>query len=139
LARLKTTYAPCADPDGRLQGSGKTTTTARLAKRLKRPRRQARADGLAFDVTPPRRDGTAGDLGVPDRVDTAADRQSENPSDRERAKNAGIHGRHYRRLNMPLIPRAVVDRSEELMQIKVEAVRDVANPREIFCCVGQTA
>jgi signal recognition particle GTPase len=56
-----------------LQGSGKTTTTAKLAKR-----------------EPPCRDGTAGDSGRPNRCRYAAHRQGREPrADRKARQNPG--------------------------------------------------
>ncbi len=56
-----------------LQGSGKTTTSAKIALRLAKQRQTPRADGLARHP-PPRGDGAAGDARQIHRGRRAADR-----------------------------------------------------------------
>ena len=76
-----------------LQGSGKTTTTAKLAKRLTEKRRQAGADGLARHQ-PPGGDGTAGHPRRPDRRRHPADRQGRRPGrHRQTRQDTGRPGR----------------------------------------------
>ena len=86
-----------------LQGSGKTTTTAKLAKRLKERERQARADGLARHQ-PPGGDGAAADPRRPDRRRHPADREGrDRRPDRQARQDPGeprrlrrLHARHRR-------------------------------------------
>ena len=72
-----------------LQGSGKTTTTAKIAKRLKERDKTTRADGLARHA-PARRAGTACRFSAQQiGVDTLADRSSRPDAARDRQARDG--------------------------------------------------
>ena len=72
-----------------LQGSGKTTTTAKLAKRL-HERERKRVLMASLDTRAPGRDGAAGGARPPDRHRHAADRPGPGPGgDRQACAPAG--------------------------------------------------
>ncbi len=114
-----------------LQGSGKTTTTAKLAKRL------TERDGkkilmASLDVNRPAAMEQLAILGKQIGVDTLPIVKGEDPvTIAKRAKTqAGLGG--YDVYLLDTAGRLSID--EELMQ-QVEAVRDVANPRETLLVV----
>ncbi|MEO0390849.1 MAG: signal recognition particle protein [Pseudomonadota bacterium] len=114
-----------------LQGGGKTTTTAKLAKRL------TEKDGkrvlmASLDVNRPAAMEQLAILGVQIGVDTLPIVKGEDPvSIAKRAKTqAGLGG--YDVYMLDTAGRLSID--EELMA-QVEAVRDVANPRETLLVV----
>jgi len=114
-----------------LQGSGKTTTTAKLAKRLTE-REGKKVLMASLDVNRPAAMEQLQILGVQIGVDTLPIVKGENPVQiAKRAKTtAGLGG--YDVYMLDTAGRLSID--EELMQ-QVEAVRDVANPRETLLVV----
>jgi signal recognition particle subunit SRP54 len=114
-----------------LQGSGKTTTTAKLAKRLK-DREGKRVLMASLDVNRPAAMEQLAILGVQIGVDTLPIVKGENPVQiAKRAKTQAAMG-GYDVYMLDTAGRLSID--EELMQ-QVEAVRDVANPRETLLVV----
>ncbi len=114
-----------------LQGSGKTTTTAKLAKRLK-DRDGKRVLMASLDVNRPAAMEQLAILGVQIGVDTLPIVKGENPVQiAKRAKTQAAMG-GYDVYMLDTAGRLSID--EELMQ-QVEAVRDVANPRETLLVV----
>ncbi|SLN55624.1 signal recognition particle protein [Pseudooctadecabacter jejudonensis] len=114
-----------------LQGSGKTTTTAKLAKRLKE-RDGKKVLMASLDVNRPAAMEQLQILGVQIGVDTLPIVKGEDPvAIAKRAKTqANLGG--YDVYMLDTAGRLSID--EELMQ-QVEAVRDVANPRETMLVV----
>ena len=113
-----------------LQGSGKTTTTAKLAKRLKE-RGQTRSYGV-LGREPPRRDGTAANFGAQIGVDTLPIVKGEDPvAIAKRAKTQASLG-GYDVYMLDTAGRLHID--QELIA-QAAAVRDVANPRETLLVV----
>jgi signal recognition particle subunit SRP54 len=114
-----------------LQGSGKTTTTAKLAKRLKE-REGKKVLMASLDVNRPAAMEQLAILGQQIGVDTLPIVKGEDPvAIAKRAKTqAGLGG--YDVYLLDTAGRLSID--EELMQ-QVEAVRDVANPRETLLVV----
>lgn len=114
-----------------LQGGGKTTTTAKLAKRLK-DREGKRVLMASLDVNRPAAMEQLAILGQQIGVDTLPIVKGENPvAIAKRAKTqAGLGG--YDVYMLDTAGRLSID--EELMA-QVEAVRDVANPRETLLVV----
>jgi len=114
-----------------LQGSGKTTTTAKLAKRLKE-REGKRVLMASLDVNRPAAMEQLQILGVQIGVDTLPIVKGEDPVQiAKRAKTQASLG-GYDVYMLDTAGRLSID--EELMQ-QVEAVRDVANPRETMLVV----
>ena len=114
-----------------LQGSGKTTTTAKLAKRMKE-RDGKRVLMASLDVNRPAAMEQLQILGVQIGVDTLPIVKGENPVQiAKRAKTQASLG-GYDVYMLDTAGRLSID--EELMQ-QVEAVRDVANPRETLLVV----
>jgi len=114
-----------------LQGSGKTTTTAKLAKRMKE-REGKKVLMASLDVNRPAAMEQLQILGVQIGVDTLPIVKGENPVQiAKRAKTAAAMG-GYDVYLLDTAGRLSID--EELMQ-QVEAVRDVANPRETLLVV----
>ncbi|MEP1611843.1 MAG: signal recognition particle protein [Roseobacter sp.] len=114
-----------------LQGGGKTTTTAKLAKRLKE-KDGKRVLMASLDVNRPAAMEQLAILGMQIGVDTLPIVQGEDPvAIAKRAKTqAGLGG--YDVYMLDTAGRLSID--EELMQ-QVEAVRNVANPRETLLVV----
>ncbi|MBY6003124.1 signal recognition particle protein [Salipiger bermudensis] len=114
-----------------LQGGGKTTTTAKLAKRLKE-RDGKKVLMASLDVNRPAAMEQLAILGTQIGVDTLPIVKGEDPvSIAKRAKTqAGLGG--YDVYMLDTAGRLSID--EELMA-QVEAVRDVANPRETLLVV----
>ena len=114
-----------------LQGSGKTTTTAKLAKRMKE-RDGKKVLMASLDVNRPAAMEQLQILGVQIGVDTLPIVKGEDPvAIAKRAKTtASLSG--YDVYMLDTAGRLSID--EELMQ-QVEAVRDVANPRETLLVV----
>ncbi|MEP5729032.1 MAG: signal recognition particle protein [Sulfitobacter sp.] len=114
-----------------LQGGGKTTTTAKLAKRLKE-RDGKRVLMASLDVNRPAAMEQLAILGVQIGVDTLPIVKGEDPvAITKRAKTqAGLGG--YDVYMLDTAGRLSID--EELMQ-QVEAVRDVVTPRETLLVV----
>ena len=114
-----------------LQGSGKTTTTAKLAKWLKE-REGKRVLMASLDVNRPAAMEQLQILGTQIGVDTLPIVKGESPvAIAKRARTqAGMGG--YDVYMLDTAGRLSID--EELMQ-QVEAVRDVANPRETLLVV----
>jgi len=114
-----------------LQGGGKTTTTAKLAKRLKE-KEGKRVLMASLDVNRPAAMEQLAILGTQIGVDTLPIVQGEDPvAIAKRAKTqAGLGG--YDVYMLDTAGRLSID--EELMQ-QVEAVRNVANPRETLLVV----
>ena len=114
-----------------LQGSGKTTTTAKLAKRLKE-REGKKVLMASLDVNRPAAMEQLQILGAQIGVDTLPIVKGENPVQiAKRAKTQAAMG-GYDVYMLDTAGRLSID--EELMQ-QVEAVRDVANPRETLLVV----
>ena len=114
-----------------LQGSGKTTTTAKLAKRLKE-REGKRVLMASLDVNRPAAMEQLQILGAQIGVDTLPIVKGEDPVQiAKRAKTQASLG-GYDVYMLDTAGRLSID--EELMQ-QVEAVRDVANPRETMLVV----
>ncbi len=114
-----------------LQGSGKTTTTAKLAKRLKE-RDGKRVLMASLDVNRPAAMEQLQILGAQIGVDTLPIVKGEDPVQiAKRAKTQASLG-GYDVYMLDTAGRLSID--EELMQ-QVEAVRDVANPRETMLVV----
>jgi len=114
-----------------LQGSGKTTTTAKLAKRLKE-REGKKVLMASLDVNRPAAIEQLQILGVQIGVDTLPIVKGEDPvSIAKRAKTQANMG-GYDVYMLDTAGRLSID--EELMQ-QVEAVRDVSNPRETLLVV----
>ncbi len=114
-----------------LQGGGKTTTTAKLAKRLKE-RDGKRVLMASLDVNRPAAMEQLAILGVQIGVDTLPIVKGENPVQiAKRAKTQAAMG-GYDVYMLDTAGRLSID--EELMQ-QVEAVRNVANPRETLLVV----
>ena len=114
-----------------LQGSGKTTTTAKLARRMKE-RDGKRVLMASLDVNRPAAMEQLQILGVQIGVDTLPIVKGENPVQiARRAKTQASLG-GYDVYMLDTAGRLSID--EELMQ-QVEAVRDVANPRETLLVV----
>ena len=114
-----------------LQGSGKTTTTAKLAKRLKE-REGKKVLMASLDVNRPAAMEQLQILGVQIGVDTLPIVKGEDPvSIAKRAKTQANMG-GYDVYMLDTAGRLSID--EELMQ-QVEAVRDVSNPRETLLVV----
>jgi signal recognition particle subunit SRP54 len=114
-----------------LQGGGKTTTTAKLAKRLKE-RDGKRVLMASLDVNRPAAMEQLAILGQQIGVDTLPIVKGENPVQiAKRAKTqAGLGG--YDVYMLDTAGRLSID--EELME-QVKSVRDVANPRETLLVV----
>ncbi|ABG30959.1 signal recognition particle protein [Roseobacter denitrificans] len=114
-----------------LQGSGKTTTTAKLAKRLKE-KDGKRVLMASLDVNRPAAMEQLAILGAQIGVDTLPIIAGQDPvAIAKRAKTqAGLGG--YDVYMLDTAGRLSID--EELMQ-QVEAVRDVASPRETLLVV----
>ncbi|MFW2588622.1 signal recognition particle protein [Sagittula sp. SSi028] len=114
-----------------LQGGGKTTTTAKLAKRLKE-RDNKKVLMASLDVNRPAAMEQLAILGTQIGVDTLPIVKGEDPvAIAKRAKTqAGLGG--YDVYLLDTAGRLSID--EELMA-QVEAVRDVANPRETILVV----
>ncbi len=114
-----------------LQGSGKTTTTAKLAKRLKE-REGKRVLMASLDVNRPAAMEQLAILGAQIGVDTLPIIAGQDPvAIAKRAKTqAGLGG--YDVYMLDTAGRLSID--EELMQ-QVKAVRDVATPRETLLVV----
>ena len=114
-----------------LQGGGKTTTTAKLAKRLKE-REGKKVLMASLDVNRPAAMEQLAILGKQIGVDTLPIVKGEDPvSIAKRAKTqAGLGG--YDVYMLDTAGRLSID--DELMA-QVEAVRDVANPRETLLVV----
>jgi len=114
-----------------LQGGGKTTTTAKLAKRLK-DRDHKKVLMASLDVNRPAAMEQLAILGAQIGVDTLPIVKGENPvAIAKRAKaQASLGG--YDVYMLDTAGRLSID--EELMA-QVEAVRDVANPRETLLVV----
>lgn len=114
-----------------LQGGGKTTTTAKLAKRLK-DRDGKKVLMASLDVNRPAAMEQLAILGTQIGVDTLPIVKGEDPvAIAKRARTqAGLGG--YDVYMLDTAGRLSID--EELMQ-QVEAVRDVANPRETLLVV----
>jgi Signal recognition particle GTPase len=114
-----------------LQGSGKTTTTAKLAKRLK-DRDGKKVLMASLDTNRPAAMEQLAILGTQIGVDTLPIVKGEDPvTIAKRAKTqAGLGG--YDVYLLDTAGRLSID--EELMT-QVEAVRDVANPRETLLVV----
>ncbi len=114
-----------------LQGGGKTTTTAKLAKRLK-DRDGKKVLMASLDVNRPAAMEQLAILGMQIGVDTLPIVKGETPvAIAKRAKTqAGLGG--YDVYMLDTAGRLSID--EELMQ-QVEAVRDVADPRETLLVV----
>ncbi|WP_010142026.1 signal recognition particle protein [Oceanicola sp. S124] len=114
-----------------LQGGGKTTTTAKLAKRLKE-REGKKVLMASLDVNRPAAMEQLAILGTQIGVDTLPIVKGEDPvAIARRAKTqAGMGG--YDVYMLDTAGRLSID--EELMA-QVEAVRDVANPRETLLVV----
>ncbi|MBW4980974.1 signal recognition particle protein [Mameliella sp. CS4] len=114
-----------------LQGGGKTTTTAKLAKRLKE-RDGKKVLMASLDVNRPAAMEQLAILGTQIGVDTLPIVKGEDPvTIAKRAKTqAGLGG--YDVYMLDTAGRLSID--EELMA-QVEAVRDVANPRETILVV----
>ncbi|MCC1490979.1 signal recognition particle protein [Cognatishimia sp. F0-27] len=114
-----------------LQGGGKTTTTAKLAKRLKE-RDGKKVLMASLDVNRPAAMEQLAILGTQIGVDTLPIVKGEDPvAIAKRAKTqAGLGG--YDVYMLDTAGRLSID--EELMA-QVEAVRDVANPRETILVV----
>ena len=114
-----------------LQGGGKTTTTAKLAKRLTE-KEGKRVLMASLDVNRPAAMEQLAILGVQIGVDTLPIVKGEDPvAIAKRAKTqAGLGG--YDVYMLDTAGRLSID--EELMA-QVEAVRDVANPRETILVV----
>ncbi|MFC4667629.1 signal recognition particle protein [Seohaeicola nanhaiensis] len=114
-----------------LQGGGKTTTTAKLAKRLKE-REGKRVLMASLDVNRPAAMEQLAILGVQIGVDTLPIVKGENPVQiAKRAKTQASLG-GYDVYMLDTAGRLSID--EELME-QVKAVRDVANPRETLLVV----
>ncbi len=114
-----------------LQGGGKTTTTAKLAKRLKE-RDGKRVLMASLDANRPAAMEQLAILGRQIGVDTLPIVKGEDPGpDREARQDPG-RARRLRRLHARHRRPPHID--EELMA-QVEAVRDVANPRETLLVV----
>ncbi len=114
-----------------LQGSGKTTTTAKLAKRLKE-REGKKVLMASLDVNRPAAMEQLQILGVQIGVDTLPIVKGEDPVQiAKRAKTQASLG-GYDVYLLDTAGRLSID--EELMQ-QVAAVRDVANPRETLLVV----
>ena len=114
-----------------LQGGGKTTTTAKLAKRLT-DRDGKRVLMASLDVNRPAAMEQLAILGTQIGVDTLPIVKGENPVQiAKRARTAASMG-GYDVYMLDTAGRLSID--EELMA-QVEAVRDVANPRETLLVV----
>ena len=114
-----------------LQGGGKTTTTAKLAKRLK-DRENKKVLMASLDVNRPAAMEQLQILGTQIGVDTLPIVKGENPVQiAKRAKTQASLG-GYDVYMLDTAGRLSID--EELMA-QVEAVRDVANPRETLLVV----
>ncbi|WP_050928692.1 signal recognition particle protein [Aestuariivita boseongensis] len=114
-----------------LQGSGKTTTTAKLAKRLKE-REGKKVLMASLDTNRPAAMEQLAILGTQIGVDTLPIVKGEDPvAIAKRAKTQASLG-GYDIYMLDTAGRLSID--EELMQ-QVEAVRDVANPRETLLVV----
>ncbi len=114
-----------------LQGSGKTTTTAKLAKRLK-DRDGKKVLMASLDTNRPAAMDQLAILGVQIGVDTLPIVKGEDPvAIAKRAKTQASLG-GYDIYMLDTAGRLSID--EELMQ-QVAAVRDVANPRETLLVV----
>ncbi|QOL81640.1 signal recognition particle protein [Pseudooceanicola spongiae] len=129
--KLKIDNAPAPILMVGLQGSGKTTTTAKLAKRLKE-REGKKVLMASLDVNRPAAMEQLQILGVQIGVDTLPIVKGEQPvAIAKRAKmQAALGG--YDVYMLDTAGRLSID--EELMQ-QVAAVRDVANPRETLLVV----
>ena len=114
-----------------LQGSGKTTTTAKLAKRLKE-REGKKVLMASLDTNRPAAMEQLAILGAQIGVDTLPIVKGEDPVAiaRRTKTQASLGG--YDIYMLDTAGRLSID--EELMQ-QVEAVRDVANPRETLLVV----
>ncbi|KCV81367.1 signal recognition particle protein [Actibacterium atlanticum] len=114
-----------------LQGGGKTTTTAKLAKRLKE-KNGKRVLMASLDVYRPAAQDQLAVLGTQIGVDTLPIVKGQSPVDiAKRAKQQATMG-GYDVYMLDTAGRLSID--EELMA-EVEAVRDVANPRETLLVV----
>jgi signal recognition particle subunit SRP54 len=114
-----------------LQGSGKTTTTAKLAKRLSE-RNKKRVLMASLDVNRPAAMEQLAILGLQIGVDTLPIVAGERPVDiARRAKQQATLG-GYDVFMLDTAGRLHID---EILMHEVEAVRDITNPREILLVV----
>ena len=114
-----------------LQGSGKTTTTAKLAKRLSE-RNKKRVLMASLDVNRPAAMEQLAILGLQIGVDTLPIVVGERPVDiARRAKQQATLG-GYDVFMLDTAGRLHID---EILMHEVEAVRDITNPREILLVV----
>ncbi|WP_292289238.1 signal recognition particle protein [Marivita sp.] len=129
--KLKIDNAPAPILMVGLQGGGKTTTTAKIAKRLKE-REGKKVLMASLDVNRPAAMEQLQILGAQIGVDTLPIVKGENPvAIAKRAKTQASLG-GYDVYMLDTAGRLSID--EELMA-QVEAVRDVANPRETLLVV----
>ncbi|MFP7569801.1 signal recognition particle protein [Marivita sp. S2033] len=129
--KLKIDNAPAPILMVGLQGGGKTTTTAKIAKRLKE-REGKKVLMASLDVNRPAAMEQLQILGMQIGVDTLPIVKGENPvAIAKRAKTQASLG-GYDVYMLDTAGRLSID--EELMA-QVEAVRDVANPRETLLVV----
>jgi signal recognition particle subunit SRP54 len=120
-----------ADPDGRAAGLGQDHDHGETGQAPEGPREKARADGVAGHQ-PPRRDGAAGDPGPADRRRYAADRPGENAVQiAKRAKQQATLGGY----DVYMLDTAGRLHIDQVLMDEVQAVRDVANPRETLLVV----
>ena len=114
-----------------LQGSGKTTTTAKLAKRLTE-RNKKRVLMASLDVNRPAAMEQLAILGLQIGVDTLPIVPGERPVDiaRRAKQHATLGG--YDVFMLDTAGRLHID---EVLMHEVEAVRDITNPREILLVV----
>ena len=112
-----------------LQGSGKTTTTAKLAKRLTEREKPQGADGLARHA-PPGRAGAARRARPADRRRHAADRRRPDAGRRSRAarSKAGRLGGY----DVVLLDTAGRTTLDEAMMAEAAEVKRAANPHEVL-------
>ena len=117
-----------------LQGSGKTTTTAKLAKRLSETRAQAGADGVARR-RPPGRAGAAGGARAPDERRHAADRRRPAAGRYRQARDPGRQAAGLRhrpaRHRRPSPRRRCADGRDEGRRAGIEPDRDLARRRQL--------
>jgi signal recognition particle subunit SRP54 len=111
-----------------LQGSGKTTTSAKIAKRLTDARAQEGADGLARHAAPGR-PGAASSARRPDRCRHAADRRRPVARrDRARAVQAAKLGGH----DVVILDTAGRTHIDEPLMVEMADIKKKANPHEIL-------
>ncbi len=114
-----------------LQGSGKTTTTAKLAKRLKE-KNGKRVLMASLDVNRPAAMEQLAVLGVQVGVDTLPIVAGQKPVDiAKRAKQQATMGGY----DVYLLDTAGRLHIDDVLMDEVQAVRDVANPRETLLVV----